>query len=109
MYPPGCLPKSHRLTRPEPVIGDDMEQKTGARNGPCDRGRVAHVTFHDLDVEAREITPFAVPQQSADMIAGPDQRACHGGPNEARSSRDQNLVRRQSVRPPLKSLQPVTP
>jgi hypothetical protein len=76
-----------------------MEQKTGARNGPCDRGRVAHVAFHDLDVEAREIAPFAgFPQQSADMIVGPDQRACHGGPNEARSSRDQNLLRPTSAK-----------
>jgi hypothetical protein len=61
-----------------------MEQKTGARNGPCDAAASAHVAFHDLDVEAREITPFAgFPQQSADMIAGPGQRACHGGPQRS--------------------------
>jgi hypothetical protein len=53
-----------------------MEQKSGARNDPRDRGRVAHVAFHDLDVEAREIDPFAgFPQQSANTIASPDQRA----------------------------------
>jgi len=75
-----------------------MEQKTGAGNRPRDRGRVAHVAFNNLDIEAREIDPLAgFPQQSADMIARPDQRTRHGGPNEARSSRDQNLV---SATPP---------
>ena len=98
-----------RLAGPEPVIGGDMEQKADARHGPRDRGRVAHVAFHDLDIEAREIDPLAgFPQQSADMIAGPDQRTRHGGPDEARSSRDQNLVSRHSARPPLKPLQPVS-
>jgi hypothetical protein len=96
-----------RITSPEPVIGGDMEQITGARHGARDGGRVAHVAFYDLNVEAREIHPLAgFPQQSADMIAGPDQRARHGGTNEARSSRDQNLVTRHSARPPLEPLQP---
>ena len=99
---PCPLPVVHQnlfpLAGPEPVIGGDMEQKTGAGNGPRDCGRVAHVAFNNLDIEAREIDPLAgFPQQSADMIARPDQRTRHGGPNEARSSRDQNLVRRHSA------------
>jgi hypothetical protein len=87
-----------------------MEQITGARHGARDGGCVAHVASHDLNVEAREIHPLAgFPQQSADMIAGPDQRARHGGTDEAGSPRDQNCVTRHPARPPLKLLQPVTP
>ena len=83
-----------------------MEQKTRARHGPRDRGRVAHISFHDLDVETGEICSLAGwPQQGADGIAGADQGMRDGGPDEARSSRDQNLVLCHSAGAALESLQ----
>jgi len=64
-------------------------------NGPRDRGRVAHVAFNNLDIEAREIDPpcwFSATKRGHDS----QTRSAHAPRRTQRSpsSRDQNLVRR---------------